>query len=130
MSLKQSSFLTEVDICLCDEPRLVIRIQCEGVGHQLFDRHSHSFHVDCLYAGRHTQTSSSHFVALFQTSSKQKKRFLLWKSRWPDGEVFGCHFIYNIILKKEKSVFVHINATLMPFFHFIQLFIFTCFAVT
>lgn len=96
-------FLTEVDIGLCGEPRLVIRIQGEGIRHQLFDSHSHSFHIDCLYAGRDTQTRrlSSHLVAWCEKSNIRKNVFLLWKSRWPDGEVLCCHLIYNIVLKKN-----------------------------
>lgn len=51
---KMSSFiLTKVDVGLCDEPRLVVGVEREGVGHQLFDRDSNSFHVHGLDAAPH-----------------------------------------------------------------------------
>lgn len=34
---------------------------------------------------------------------KIEKSFLLWKRRWPDGEMFCSNFIYNVILKKKKK---------------------------
>lgn len=62
-------FLTKVDVGLRDEPRLVIRIQGESVGHQLFDRHGHSFHIYCLDAVPQissSSSSSSHLVAVWE----------------------------------------------------------------
>lgn len=34
---------------------------------------------------------------------KIEKLFLLWKRRWPDGEMLCSNFIYNVILKKKKE---------------------------
>lgn len=47
---KKKRIFTKVDVSLCDEPRLVVGVQGERVGHQLFDRHSHGLHVHRLDA--------------------------------------------------------------------------------
>lgn len=61
--------LTEVDVGLCDEPRLIIRIEGESIGHQLFDCHRHSFHIYCLNAAQDTRTHThTRLVDVFEKS--------------------------------------------------------------
>lgn len=57
---------------------------------------------------------------------KIEKSFLLWKRRWPDGEMFCSNFIYNVILKKKKKktrgwrcrqkLQQHWNPSIFPFY--------------
>lgn len=96
-------FLTKVYISLCDEPGLVVRIQGESIGHQLCDCHGHSFHIYCLYAAANIFLNICD-LQNFTTLSSSAKSFLLWNRRWPNGEVFCCDLIHNIVLKETQEL--------------------------